>query len=80
VGRDDIITRLSGRRTCSSCGASFHVTANPPKKQGVCDKCGAALIQRPDDDAKSIAVRLDVYTRLRSPYWSTTVSVVYTSV
>jgi adenylate kinase len=67
VGRDDIIKRLSGRRTCSGCGASFHVSANPPKKEGVCDKCGAALIQRPDDDAKSIAVRLDVYDRATQP-------------
>lgn len=67
VGREDIVSRLSGRRTCSGCGASFHVTANPPKKQGVCDKCGAALIQRPDDDAKSIAVRLDVYDKATQP-------------
>lgn len=67
VGREDIIARLSGRRTCSGCGASFHISANPPKKQGVCDKCGAALIQRPDDDAKSIAVRLDVYDKATEP-------------
>jgi adenylate kinase len=67
VGRDDIIARLSGRRTCSGCGASFHVSANPPKKQGVCDKCGSNLIQRPDDDAKSIAVRLDVYDKATEP-------------
>lgn len=67
VGRDDIIARLSGRRTCSGCGASFHVSANPPKKQGLCDKCGSNLIQRPDDDAKSIAVRLDVYDKATQP-------------
>ncbi len=67
VRRDDIIARLSGRRTCSGCGASFHVSANPPKKQGVCDKCGSNLIQRPDDDAKSIAVRLDVYDKATEP-------------
>ena len=67
VKRDDIVARLSGRRVCSGCGASFHVTANPPKKAGVCDKCGAGLYQRPDDDAKSISVRLDVYDKTTQP-------------
>ena len=67
VARDDIVERLSGRRVCSGCGVSFHVTANPPKKQGICDKCGAELYQRPDDDAKSISVRLDVYDRTTQP-------------
>jgi adenylate kinase len=67
VERSDIVSRLSGRRVCSSCGTSFHVSANPPKKDGVCDKCGSGLYQRPDDDAKSISVRLDVYDRTTQP-------------
>lgn len=67
VPRDDIIVRLSGRRTCPSCSATFHVVANPPKTDGICDKCGTALVQRPDDEAKSIAVRLDVYDRATQP-------------
>ncbi|MEI6398279.1 MAG: adenylate kinase [Pseudomonadota bacterium] len=67
VDRSAIVERLSGRRVCSSCGTSFHVSANPPKKDGVCDKCGASLYQRPDDDAKSISVRLDVYDRSTEP-------------
>lgn len=67
VSRQDIVTRLSGRRVCSGCGASFHVSANPPKKEGVCDKCSASLYQRPDDDPKSISVRLDVYDKATEP-------------
>lgn len=61
VSRSNLIARLSGRRVCSGCGSSFHVSGNPPKKDGLCDKCGGSLYQRPDDDAKSISVRLDVY-------------------
>jgi adenylate kinase len=67
VSRQDIVSRLSGRRVCSGCGASFHITANPPKKDGVCDKCAASLYQRPDDDPKSISVRLDVYDKTTEP-------------
>lgn len=67
VSRQDIVARLSGRRVCSGCGASFHVSANPPKKDGVCDKCSAHLYQRPDDDPKSISVRLDVYDKTTEP-------------
>jgi len=67
VNRDAIVARLSGRRVCSNCGTSFHVSANPPKKDGICDRCGSALYQRPDDDAKSISVRLDVYDRSTEP-------------
>ena len=61
VSRNALLGRLSGRRVCSGCGTSFHVSANPPKKEGLCDKCGGSLYQRPDDDAKSVSVRLDVY-------------------
>jgi adenylate kinase len=67
VPRQELITRLSGRRVCSSCGTSFHVTENPPRKEGVCDKCSSALTQRPDDKPESIAVRLDVYEKNTRP-------------
>jgi adenylate kinase len=67
VPRDELISRLSGRRVCPSCGSTFHVTANPPKKAGVCDKCGNNLQQRTDDNAESVAVRLDVYEKNTRP-------------
>lgn len=62
-----LIERLSGRRVCSSCGASFHVTAMPSSAGEVCDKCGGELIQRPDDRPENIAVRLRVYDELTKP-------------
>jgi adenylate kinase len=61
VADEKIISRMSGRRTCPACGASFHVEYNPPEKEGVCDSCGAQLILRPDDDPKVVASRLQVY-------------------
>jgi len=56
-----IVNRMSGRRTCPTCGATFHVTHNPPKAEGICDLCGAALIVRPDDDPAVVQGRLKVY-------------------
>ena len=53
--------RMTGRRTCTSCGATYHVEANPPKVEGVCDKCGAALTIRKDDTAETVRNRLSVY-------------------
>lgn len=67
VDRNDLIARLSGRRVCPSCGSTFHVTENPPKKAGVCDKCGNQLNQRADDKPESIGVRLDVYEKNTRP-------------
>lgn len=67
VARSDIVSRLSGRRVCTGCGATYHVLANPPKSEGVCDKCSAALYQRADDDSKSVSVRLDVYDSTTQP-------------
>ena len=58
---DVVLKRLGGRRICGSCGAGFHVTFIPPKRAGACDRCGAALIQRPDDREEAIARRLAVY-------------------
>ena len=67
VPRTELISRLSGRRVCGNCGTSFHVSENPPRKEGVCDKCSSALVQRPDDKPESIAVRLDVYEKNTRP-------------
>jgi adenylate kinase len=58
-----VIKRLSGRRVCRSCGANFHVTNIPPKKEGICDFCGSALIQRPDDKEQTVKNRLEVYKK-----------------
>ena len=54
VADQTIIDRMSGRRTCPDCGASFHVVANPPKTEGVCDNCGAALTIRKDDAPETV--------------------------
>ena len=53
--------RLTGRSVCSACGAGFHITALPPKKEGVCDVCGSALIVRKDDAPETVKNRLKVY-------------------
>ena len=53
--------RMTGRRVCSKCGASYHVEANPPKAEGVCDLCEGALITRKDDNAETVRHRLEVY-------------------
>ena len=58
-----IVSRLSGRRICKSCGAVYHVTNIPPKVEGVCDQCGGPLYQRPDDSEETVLNRLEVYQR-----------------
>ncbi len=58
---DVIIKRLSGRRTCRSCGAVYHLTNMPPKQNGVCDICGGQLYQRKDDEIETINNRIKVY-------------------
>lgn len=67
VARQELIGRLSGRRVCEKCGASFHVTASPSRTGATCDRCGGQLIQRPDDAAEKVAVRLDVYEKNTRP-------------
>jgi adenylate kinase len=61
------IERLTGRRVCKSCGANYHVKNIPPKKEGVCDKCGSNLFQRPDDTIETVKNRLKVYEAQTSP-------------
>ncbi|MFA4992101.1 MAG: adenylate kinase [Candidatus Omnitrophota bacterium] len=56
-----VLSRLTGRRLCSKCGANYHVVNMPTKKQGVCDKCGGELYQRKDDNEETIKKRLEVY-------------------
>lgn len=60
---DDAVieNRMSGRRVCSACGASYHVTANPPKAEGICDACGGELVIRKDDVPETVRRRLEVY-------------------
>ena len=59
---DDVIeARMTGRRVCSKCGASYHIKANPPKTEGVCDLCGSELVIRKDDAPETVRKRLEVY-------------------
>ncbi|MDR1781916.1 MAG: adenylate kinase [Bacilli bacterium] len=64
---DTLLKRLSGRRICKSCGASYHVEFNPSKVEGVCDKCGGELYTRSDDNEESARVRLETYTNETKP-------------
>ena len=66
VEDEKIVERMSGRRVCS-CGASYHVTHNPPKKEGVCDKCGEALYVRADDSAETVKNRLATFHAQTEP-------------
>lgn len=63
----EIVTRLSGRRTCERCKAIFHVTRQPSRQEGVCDHCGGRLFQREDDRPESVTVRLQAYERSTAP-------------
>lgn len=67
VPREVIIERLAGRRTCKSCGALCHVVFDPPRKSGICDRCGGELFQRDDDREETIANRLNVYEAQTAP-------------
>jgi len=67
VDQNDLMERLCGRRTCTGCGAMYHVKFNPPKAVGKCDKCGTALIQRDDDKEETIKNRLVNYNKATAP-------------
>jgi len=67
VDHDEIVTRLSGRRSCSNCQRPFHVVNEKPALAGICDSCGGALIQRDDDQAEVIKRRLEVYAEQTEP-------------
>ena len=67
VEKAELIARLTGRRVCKKCGASFHVTNIPPKKEGVCDFCGGELFQRDDDTVETAENRIAVYDSQTKP-------------
>jgi adenylate kinase len=62
-----IVERLAGRRTCKGCGAPYHRSFDPPKQEGVCDRCGGELRQRDDDREETVRARLDVYSAQTAP-------------
>lgn len=62
-----IVGRMGGRRVCPECGDSYHVVANPPKKDGICDRCGSPLIIRDDDKPETVQKRLSVYHDQTAP-------------
>ncbi len=64
---EEIVSRLSGRRTCSGCKAVFHITGRAPRVEGVCDHCGGELVQREDDRPESVRVRMEAYHRSTAP-------------
>jgi adenylate kinase len=67
VANEELVGRLTGRRTCRDCGAGFHVMFDPPEKEGVCDKCGGELYQRDDDNVETVTSRLEVYESQTKP-------------
>ncbi|MBM4122143.1 MAG: adenylate kinase [Nitrospira sp.] len=67
VSREEVVRRLSGRRSCPKCGAVFHVDSAPPKQAGICDRCGAGLVQRNDDRKETVEARLSVYEEQTAP-------------
>lgn len=67
VKEEALLRRLTGRRVCPKCGASFHLVGRPPKEEGICDACGGKLVQRPDDTEEVIRHRLEVYRRETEP-------------
>lgn len=67
VPDEELVRRISGRRVCPSCGASYHITDMKPAKEGTCDRCGAELVQRKDDNEASLQVRLENYYKQTAP-------------
>jgi len=67
VDLNDLLKRLTGRRTCKACQQMYNIYFSPPKKEGTCDKCGGALFQRDDDKEATIKKRLDVYQQQTAP-------------
>lgn len=67
VPDENIIRRMSGRRACLTCGATYHIEHIPPKKEGICDVCGKELVLRDDDKPETVKNRLDVYHKQTQP-------------
>jgi len=79
VGNDELMKRLTGRRTCRTCGAMYHIYFGPPRQDGVCDTCNGELYQRDDDKEKTIENRLVVYEQQTNPliHWYQNKNIVY---
>jgi len=67
VPEEELVERLSGRRMCRECGKGYHLTFDPPGREGICDACGGELYQRDDDDEQTVRNRLRVYRRETQP-------------
>ena len=67
VPEEELVDRLTGRRVCSECGATYHVRFDPPEEEGVCDVCGGELVQREDDTEETVRERLRVYRENTEP-------------
>jgi adenylate kinase len=67
VSRDELVRRLSGRRSCPQCQAVFHVEFSPPRREDLCDRCAGELIQRNDDRKETVKARLAVYEEQTAP-------------
>ncbi len=67
VEAEELMTRLTGRRVCKACGASYHIVNIPSKKEGICDVCGGELIQRADDTEETVKNRIEVYNQQTMP-------------
>ena len=67
VDKDILMERLTGRRICKECGATYHLVFNPPTEEGVCDRCGGELYQRADDNEETVQNRLDVNIKQTQP-------------
>jgi len=67
VDKEELLGRITGRRTCKNCGKGFHITFDPPMVAGICDECGGELYQRDDDREETMRNRLDVYEAQTAP-------------
>lgn len=67
VEPEELIKRSSGRRVCPNCEAVYHVVSNPPRKEGICDKCGMKLVTRPDDREDVVRTRIETYEKQTAP-------------
>ncbi len=80
VDEQILVARLSGRRTCLSCGATYHVDHNPPSQTGLCDRCGGEVVQRKDDTEETVRARLETYAQDTAPVleWLEPYAVIHT--
>lgn len=67
VEKEELVSRISGRRVCKKCGASYHLVNIPPKKDGICDACGGELFRRADDNPDTVENRIEVYNAQTKP-------------